>query len=46
MNVVLDKNGAVTEKGIVVEPYEKMKVFSKRNPRPDYAVLTNDGVEW
>ena len=46
MNVVLDKNGAVIEKGIVVEPYEKMKVFSERNPRPDYAVLVNEGVKW
>jgi dienelactone hydrolase len=46
MDAVLDKNGKLTEKGIVIESYEKMKVFSDNNPRPNYAVLTNDGVKW
>lgn len=46
MKPILDGNGEITEKGIVVEPYEKLKVFSDANPRPGYAVLTNDGVKW
>lgn len=41
-----DKTGENTEKGIVIEPYDQLKVFSGINPRPDYAVLINDGVNW
>lgn len=43
---VTDKNGEITEKGIVIEPYEMLTVFSETNPRPDYAVLKNDDVKW
>ena len=43
---ITDKNGEITEKGIAIEPYEMLKVFSKTNPRPDNAVLTNDAVQW
>jgi uncharacterized protein len=43
---VTDENGQVTEEGIVIEPYEQMKVFSKENPRPGYAVLNNEGARW
>jgi dienelactone hydrolase len=43
---VTDKNGEITEKGIVIEPYEMLTVFSETNPRPDYAVLKNDAVKW
>jgi uncharacterized protein len=46
LKAVTDKTGEITEKGIVIEPYEQLKVFSERNPRPDYAVLINDGVNW
>ncbi len=46
LNAVLDENGDVNEKGIVIEPYEKMKVFSEANPRPGYAILSNDKVKW
>ncbi len=46
MSVVQNENGEIDEKGNVVEAYEQMKVFSASNPIPDYAVLTNDNVEW
>lgn len=43
---IQDKNGEITEQGIVIEPYETMKVFSVSNPLPKYAVLKNDDVRW
>jgi hypothetical protein len=46
LKAIQDKNGEITEKGIVIEPYEKMKVFSESNPIPDYAILKNDDVKW
>ncbi len=46
LKAVIDENGNISEKGIVIEPYETMKVFSGSNPRPGYAVLSNDKVKW
>jgi hypothetical protein len=46
MSSILDKNGDISEEGIVIEPYEMMKVFSDDNPRPGHAVLKNDDVKW
>jgi hypothetical protein len=46
LSVIQDNNGEITEEGIEIEPYEKMKVFSVANPIPDYAVLSNDDVKW
>ncbi|NQU51456.1 MAG: acetylxylan esterase [Bacteroidetes bacterium] len=46
MSVIQDKNGAINEKGNVIESYEKMKVFSASNPLPDYAILSNNKVQW
>lgn len=46
LSAIQDKNGKISEKGIEIEPYEKMKVFSEKNPLPEYAVLTNDDVKW
>jgi len=46
LSVIQDKNGEIDESGNVIEPYEKMKVFSASNPLPDYTVLTNDDVKW
>lgn len=46
LSAIQDKNGEITEEGIVIEPYEKMKVFSATNPLPDYVVRTNDDVKW
>jgi hypothetical protein len=46
LKAVTDKNGEITEEGIVIEPYEKLKVFSAANPRPDYTIVTNDEVKW
>ena len=46
LSAIQDKDGEITEEGIVIEPYEKMKVFSASNPLPDYAILTNDDVKW
>jgi uncharacterized protein len=43
---VTDGKGEITEKGIVIETYEQMRVFSETNSRPDYAVLKNDSVNW
>lgn len=43
---ILDRNGEISEKGITIEPYELMKVFSDDNPRPGYAILKNDDVKW
>lgn len=46
LKAVLDENGEIAENDIVIEPYEKMKVFSVSNPLPDYVVKTNDGAVW
>ena len=46
LSSIQDENGEITEEGTVIEPYEKMKVFSATNPLPDYAVLANDNVKW
>lgn len=46
LKAITNRKGEITEKGIVVESYEKLKVFSEFNARPAYAVLTNDKVEW
>jgi hypothetical protein len=43
---ILDDKGEISEEGIVIEPYEKLVVFSEKNPRPPYAVLYNDDVKW
>ncbi len=43
---IQDVNGEISEEGVVIEPYEMMKVFSEKKPLPGYAVLNNDGVEW
>jgi dienelactone hydrolase len=43
---IQDKNGEISEEGIVIEPYDTMKVFSESNPLPKYAVLKNDDVKW
>ncbi len=43
---IQDKNGNISEEGIVIEPYETMKVFSASNPFPKNAVLKNDDVKW
>lgn len=46
LGAVTDETGEITEKGIEIESYEMLKVFSETNPRPDYAVLKNDNVLW
>ncbi|HPE77520.1 MAG TPA: acetylxylan esterase [Draconibacterium sp.] len=46
LSAIQDENGNITEKGIVIEPYETMKVFSSSNPLPKNAVLKNDDVKW
>lgn len=46
LKAITNRKGEITEKGIVVESYEKLRVFSEFNARPAYAVLTNDKVEW
>lgn len=46
LKAIQDKNGEITEKGITIETYEQMKVFSAKNKLPDYAVLKNDDVKW
>ncbi|WP_372949554.1 alpha/beta hydrolase family protein [Mariniphaga sp.] len=46
LKTITDKNGEITEEGIVIEPYEMLKVFSEANPRPHYAILKNDDLKW
>ena len=46
LNAIRDENGEITEEGIVIEPYERMKVFSASNLLPEHAVLSNDDVKW
>jgi dienelactone hydrolase len=46
LSAIQDEKGGITEEDIVIEPYEKMKVFSSSNPLPDYVVKTNDGAKW
>ena len=46
LSSIRDKNGDISEAGIVIEPYGMMKVFSDDNPRPGYAVMKNDDVKW
>jgi uncharacterized protein len=46
INAIFNEKGEISEEGIVLEPYEEMKVFSAGNPRPGDAVLTNDNVPW
>jgi len=40
-DLVLDENGEVDESFVVAEPYEKLLVFNKDNPRPEDAMKPN-----
>lgn len=42
IQAVLDENGEISEQGIVIEPYETLKVFSGKNIRPPHAILSHD----
>ncbi len=44
--LIQDSKGLITEHGIEIESYEKMKVFSSQKPLPAYAILNNDDVKW
>ncbi|VAW17786.1 hypothetical protein MNBD_BACTEROID01-2332 [hydrothermal vent metagenome] len=46
LNAVLNNNGEVDESNITIESYGQLKVFSKNNPLPGYAVKRNDMVKW
>lgn len=46
LSAILNSDGRISEKEIVVEPMRKLKVFSNENPIPDYAVKSNDEVNW
>jgi hypothetical protein len=46
LKAIQDKNGEITEEGIIIETYEQMKVFSAKNKLPGYAVLKNDDAKW
>src|SRR5690554_3082825 len=46
LNAVTGEDGEIDEQGLVVEPYENMKVFTEANHRPLHAVLSNDAVRW
>lgn len=43
---VLNTELIFSEEGITIESYEQLKVFSKDNPLPSYAVKSNDDVVW
>jgi uncharacterized protein len=46
ISVIQNENGEISENGNVIEPYEKMLVFSDSNPLPNYAVRSNNDVVW
>ncbi len=46
LSSIKDADGEISEKEITVEPYKALEVFSDANPRPGYAILTNDDVKW
>ncbi len=46
LSAIQDEDGEIDESGIILESYEQLKVFSKKNPLPDYAVRRNDMVKW
>ena len=46
LSAITDENGEITEEGISIEPYKILKVFSETNPRPGFAIVTNDEVKW
>jgi len=46
LSAILNENGEITEKEITIEPVEKLKIFSEKNPLPNYAVKTNEEVKW
>ncbi|NOY96711.1 MAG: hypothetical protein GXO81_10145 [Chlorobi bacterium] len=43
---IQNEDGEIDESGTTLESYEQLKVFSKKNPLPDYAVRRNDMVKW
>jgi dienelactone hydrolase len=43
---VQSDDGEIDDSGITIESYEKLKVFSEKNPLPAYAVRRNDKVKW
>lgn len=46
ISVITGIDGKLTEEGLVVEPYESFRIFSGKNPMPDYTVKNNDHVRW
>jgi uncharacterized protein len=46
LNAVTGTGGNIIEEGIVIEPYNLMKVFPDASQRPSHAVLSNDDVNW
>ncbi len=46
LKAIEKENGEIDESDITLESYEKMKVFSEKNPLPDYAIRRNDMVKW
>lgn len=45
LEAILDENGEINEQGIVIEPYEALKVFSEKNLRPAHTLLNHEEVE-
>jgi len=46
LQAIKDRDGNLTEVGIVIEPYDKLVVFNKENPLPSYTIKKNDQVKW
>jgi len=46
LSAIQDDNVLFTEEGNVIESYKSLKVFSETNPIPDYAILSNNEVNW
>jgi uncharacterized protein len=43
---ILDEEGFIAEQNIVIEPYEKLVVFTDKRPVPKHAIKNNDDVKW
>ncbi|MCG8310826.1 MAG: acetylxylan esterase [Cytophagales bacterium] len=46
LKIVRDDNGNITEEKVVIEPYDKFRMFNDSNPLPLHIVKSNDGVTW
>jgi hypothetical protein len=46
LSKVINQDGTLNEKGIVIEDQEALYSFNEKHPFPETAVKSNDGVVW